>query len=88
MTDPRRIAASIDTLYPEIARHGIDLSVGEDPINGDWLVTMQREGSRLSTHLDRDDADACVTVGACAAVGIQIGRFLENYCLRRGVCPV
>ncbi|WP_300163019.1 hypothetical protein [Solidesulfovibrio sp.] len=87
MTDPRRIAASIDTLYPEISRRGIDLSVAEDPINGDWLVTMRHDDRSLSTHLDKDDADACVAVGACAAVGVQIGRFLENYCLSRGVCP-
>lgn len=87
MIDPKQIAASIATLYPEIARHGIDVAVADDPATGDWLVTMRHGGHALSTHLGKDDAEACLRGEQCATLGIQIGRFVENYCLGQGECP-
>ena len=87
MTDPRRIAASIASLDPELARHGSALSVADDPVSGDWLVTMRHEDHALSTHLGKDDADACIRGVQCASLGVQIGRFVENYCLSLGECP-
>ncbi len=87
MTDSRQIAASVASLYPEIARHGITLSVADDPASGDWLVTMRHENHVLSTHLGKEDADACIRGVQCASLGVQIGRFVENYCLSLGECP-
>ncbi|MEA4855119.1 MAG: hypothetical protein AAGU21_13080 [Solidesulfovibrio sp.] len=87
MTGPQDIAASIAALYPEIARHGIDVAVADDPATGEWLVTMRHGAHSLSTHLGKADAEACLRGVQCAALGIQIGRFVENYCLGQGECP-
>jgi hypothetical protein len=88
MTDPQALVQAITALYPEIAGHGIAVSVAEDPATGDWLVTMRHGDHTLSTHLEKDDAAACLTGVLCVHLGVQIGRFVENYCLGQGECPV
>ena len=88
MTDPKALAGAIAALYPEIARHGIAVSLADDPATDSWLVTLSHGGNTLSTHLERQDAATCVLGGACVGLGVQIGRFVENYCLGRGECPV
>uniref|UniRef100_I2PWQ3 Uncharacterized protein n=1 Tax=Desulfovibrio sp. U5L TaxID=596152 RepID=I2PWQ3_9BACT len=88
MTDPKAIAQAITTLYPEVSRHGVDITVADDPATGDWLVTMRREGNSLSTHLAKKNAEECLEGIQCTTLGIQIGRFIEAYCLGKGDCPV
>jgi hypothetical protein len=88
MTDPQALAQAIASLYPEIARHGIAVSVAEDPTTGAWLVTMGHGSHSLSTHLEKTEADACLAGVVCVHLGVQIGRFVENYCLGQGECPV
>ena len=88
MADPASVAQSIAALYPEIARHGIAVDVAEDPATGAWLVTLRHGDNKLSTHLEKADAEACLAGVQCVALGVQIGRFVENYCLGRGECPV
>lgn len=88
MADPQSIAQAINTLYPEVSRHGIDISVTDDPATGDWLVTMRHDEHTLSTHLAKKHAEECLEGIQCATLGVQIGRFIEAYCLGRGDCPV
>jgi hypothetical protein len=87
MTDPKALANAIASLYPEIAAHGIAVTVTEDPASGAWLVTMGNSGNSLSTHLEKKDADDCLAGIKCVHLGVQIGRFVENYCLGKGECP-
>ncbi|MGE4538658.1 hypothetical protein K9F62_07495 [Desulfovibrio sp. JY] len=88
MSDPKKLAQSIASLYPEISKHGIAVSVAEDAATGDWLVTMTHGKHTLSTHLAKKDADDCQNGIQCVSLGIQIGRFVEDYCLGQGECPV
>jgi len=88
MTDPKSLAQAIASLYPEIAKHGIAVSVAQDPATDAWLVTMSHGGHTLSTHLEKKDADDCLAGVQCVYLGVQIGRFVENYCLGQGDCPV
>lgn len=88
MSDPNVLAQSISSLYPEIAKHGIAVSVAKDAATGDWLVTMTHGKHALSTHLAQKDAEDCLAGRQCVSLGVQIGRFVENYCLGQGECPV
>lgn len=88
MSTTESIAKAISDLYPEIGRHGIAIAVADDPTTGEWLVTMRHGEHSLSTHLGKDDADACLKGVQCATLGIQIGCFVGNYCLGQGDCPV
>ena len=87
MTDPQSVAQAIASLYPEIAAHGIAVSVADAPAAGAWRVTLTHAGNTLDTYLDHNDADDCVSGVKCVSLGVQIGRFVENYCLARGECP-
>lgn len=88
MTDPQSLVQAVVSLYPEIVRHGIEVSVAEDPATGAWLVTMRHGHHSLSTHLEKADANACLAGVTCVPLGLQVGRFVENYCLGQGECPV
>jgi hypothetical protein len=88
MTDPKSLAQAVASLYPEIAKHGIELSVVGDPANQAWIVTMHHGNHSLSTRLEKRDADDCLAGIVCVHLGVQIGRFVENYCLGQGECPV
>lgn len=88
MTDTTHsLTQSIASLYPEIAAHGIAVGVAEDAATGDWRVTMTHDAHTLSTHLSRKEADDCLSGVQCVSLGIQVGRFVENYCLSQGECP-
>ncbi len=88
MSDPKDIAAKITELYPEIRQHDIGISVEEDPATGEWCVVMTHGKHSLSTHVTKQDADDCLSGKQCYELGVQIGRFVESYCLGQGECPV
>jgi len=87
MTDSHSVAQAIARLYPEIAAHGINVSVADDPATASWRVVLTHGGNTLATYLERKDADDCVSGVKCVGLGVQIGRFVENYCLSKGECP-
>jgi hypothetical protein len=66
-------------MYPEIAMHGIELSLSFDDGKNAWVVKMTKGGHTLTTFLDQKDADACLEGRQCVYLGIQITQFVNNF---------
>lgn len=78
----------IRKIYPEIDKNKIHIRCHFDEKTEAWMVEFQTNGHTLETHLEREDVDACLGGRECVHMGVQIGRFVESYCLRDDVCPV
>ncbi|MFW6323528.1 MAG: hypothetical protein ACOC0U_00560 [Desulfovibrionales bacterium] len=74
-------------LYPEIEQHGIAMDVYPDEQTDTWKVSFKKDENELETHLEKKDVEGCLGGKECAHLGVQLGRFVKNYCLRDNVCP-
>ncbi|WP_051445508.1 hypothetical protein [Desulfocurvus vexinensis] len=84
------LLARIKEFYPELGRHGVELSARLDEASGAWIVTMTTGAAgehSLSTHVEAQDAEKCMQGVECLYLGVQVGRFIENHCLGGGACP-
>jgi len=50
-------------------------------------VEFTHDEHSLETHLDKKDVEDCLAGKKCIHMGVQIGRFVESYCLKDDVCP-
>lgn len=66
-------------MYPEIERHGIDLSLYFDNDKKAWVVGLRKGEHELTTHLEKKDADDCLEGRKCVYLGVQIGQFVSNF---------
>ena len=82
------LRARIASLYPEIGRFGLDVSVEPDP--GNEAVSVRFSGASGSgrTLVDSRDASDCLDRGECLHLGIQVGQFVHNYCDRTHACSI
>lgn len=69
-------------MYPEIERHHLTTNLVFDAAKDAYVVTVHRDGHRLTTHLERADADDCMNGVKCVSLGIQIEQFVKNFELR------
>ena len=77
----------IRELYPEIDKHKIGTSLRYDQDTDTWLVKFRTGEHTLETHLEKKDVEDCIAGTQCVHLGVQLGRFVEYYCLRDNVCP-
>ncbi len=84
----RRLDGKIRRLFPELSSDAVALGVTRDGAGPDWLVTMRMGDEDLSTHIDARQARRCLDDGQCLHLGVQLGRFVDNFCLRHTACPV
>jgi hypothetical protein len=78
MHDKKKLCAKIKQLYPDIGECGIDVDVQYDEKKKAWVVDLKKDKHRLKTHLEPDEADACMEGKQCVSLGIQIGQLREN----------
>lgn len=69
----------IVAMYPEVARHGISVSLDFDKAKHAYLVKFTKDSHELTTHLEKKDADECMDGIKCVYLGIQIGQFVKNF---------
>jgi len=72
------LCEKITSIYPEVGRCGIDVNLEFDKNKKAWVVTLDKEGKHLTTHLETKDADGCVEGKECVHLGIQINQFIKN----------
>ena len=77
--DPEALSAKLRQMYPEIASHGLGLSLSFDQAGDEWIVKLNKGKHNLSTHLGRKDAEACLEGIQCIYLGVQIAQFVENF---------
>jgi hypothetical protein len=81
------LEAKIREMYPEIEKNEIQITCHYDEKVEGWTVEFSFGEHSLDTHLDKKDVEDCLAGRKCVHMGVQIGRFVENYCLRDNVCP-
>ncbi len=77
--DPKSLEDKLRELHPEIGRHGLNLALAFDSNKDAWIVTLQKDEHKLSTHLERKDAEACLEGVQCVYLGVQIAQFIKNF---------
>jgi hypothetical protein len=76
--NPKELCGQIRNLYPEVGECGVGVEVYFDEIKTAWIVGLEVDGRHLSTHLEVEDALACMEGEQCVALGAQIGQLVAN----------
>ena len=78
MHDKKELCEKIKEIYPDIGECGIDVDVEYDETKKAWVVDLKKDNHELKTHLDPEEADACMDGKQCVSLGIQVGQLREN----------
>lgn len=82
-----QLIEKIREIHPEIEKNGVQVTCYFEDATQSWVVGLSFGDHELETRLDKADAEDCLGGSKCVHLGVQIGRFVENYCLREDVCP-
>ena len=82
------LRAKVLALFPEIEKYGLDMDLDFDPEKDAWLLTVRKDQETLSTHLEEQDVEACMSGKECYHVAVQLGRFIRNYCEGGQACTL
>jgi len=66
-------------MYPEIGEHRLSVTVDFSADKNAYVVTFMRGQERLSTHLEKKDADECMNGIKCVYLGVQVAQFIKNF---------
>lgn len=78
MFNKKALCDKIKEIYPEIGECGIDVDVDYDEAKKAWIVDLRRGQHELKTHLEPEDASACMDGKQCIYLGTQIGQLTDN----------
>ncbi len=78
MIDKKALCEKIREIYPDIGECGIDVDVEYDEAKKAWVVDLKKGQHELKTHLEPEDATACMDGKQCIGLGTQIGQLKEN----------
>jgi hypothetical protein len=78
MVDKKELCEKIRAIYPDIGECGIDVDVEYDEEKKAWVVDLKKDQHELQTHLEPEDATACMDGKQCVSLGIQIGQLKAN----------
>lgn len=70
-------------MYPEIAEHGLSVSLDFDEVKNAYIVRLKKDKQELTTHLEKKDADDCMNNIKCVYLGVQVGQFIKNFEIRK-----
>jgi hypothetical protein len=73
------LEAKLREIYPEIGRHELELSLEFSHEKNAWIIHLKKGEHRLSTHLEKKDADECLEGVECVYLGVQVGQFVKNF---------
>lgn len=66
-------------MYPEVTKHGISVALAFNREKNAYIVTFTKGSHKLTTHLEKKDADDCLNNVKCVYLGVQIGQFVRNF---------
>ena len=73
------IEAKLREMHPEINGHDLGLAVEFNHEKDAWVIHLTKGEHELTTHLEREDANACLEGVECVHLGVQIGQFVSNF---------
>ncbi|MEF3167756.1 MAG: hypothetical protein K6360_00240 [Deltaproteobacteria bacterium] len=78
MYDKQELCEKIRKIYPQIGECGLNVDVTYDQGKKAWVVHLEKEGKKLDTYLESQDADACMLGKECVSLGLQIGQLARD----------
>ena len=66
-------------MYPEIKKHGLFIELTFNIEKDAWIIQMTRDGKKLTTYLEKKDADECMNNVKCVYLGVQVEQFIRNF---------
>lgn len=85
--DTNKLFEKIKAMYPEIVKYNLGMSLS-DGKKGERILTLTKDKHELKTHLSEQDVDNCLKGIQCVHLGVQLGRFVSNYCTGGSDCKV
>lgn len=76
MHDKKELCEKIKSIYPGIGECGIDVEVDYSEAKKAWVVDLKQGEHHLTTHLEPEDADACIEGKECVYLGTQIAQLV------------
>jgi len=76
--DKKALCDKIRQIYPDIGACDIDVKVSFDEAKKAWVVHLEKQGKKLETYLEPEEADACMMGKQCVSLGIQVGELVRN----------
>jgi hypothetical protein len=77
--DVKSLDSKLREMYPDIDKYNFDMSLSFDENKDAWIVELDHGKHKLTTHLNREDAEACLEGTHCVYLGVQIGQFVKNF---------
>ncbi len=78
MHNTNELCEKIKSIYPEIGECGGDVDVEFDESKNTYVVDLNQGERHLYTHLEPDDADACMEGKECVSLGVQVNQLVKN----------
>lgn len=78
MHDKNELCDKIKSIYPDLGECGIDIDLNYDESKKAWIVDLKQGEHHLTTHLEPEDADACIDGKECVYLGTQIAQLAAN----------
>ena len=78
MHDKKELCEKIKSIYPSVGECGIDVEVDYSEAKKAWVVDLKQGEHHLTTHLEPEDADACIEGKECVYLGTQIAQLVGN----------
>lgn len=78
MHDKKELCQKIKSIYPDIGECDIDVDVDYNEEKKAWVVELKHGKHHLSTHLEPEDADACMEGQECVYLGTQVAQLAAN----------
>jgi len=79
IVEHKALESKIIQMYPEIIQHNLSLFLRFDKDTDSWIVELDKGEHKLTTHLEKKDAEACLEGIQCVYLGVQIGQFVKNF---------
>jgi len=73
------LKAKIVDFYPEVEKHQLDTKLTFDKEKKAFVIKIQKGKHKLTTFLDKPDADACIEGKKCVYLGLHIAEFVKNF---------
>ena len=78
MHDKQELCERIVTMYPDIGRCAIDVTVDWDEEKKAWAVDLKKDNHELKHYLEEPDARRCMEGGQCISLGLEIAQLVKN----------
>lgn len=78
MVTDQALCGKIREVFPDIGACGIDVSVKYNKEKNAYVVDLKKGVHELTTHLEPEDADLCMSGKQCVGLAFQIAQLRGN----------